>query len=264
MIHSRGTGARILVPFVILLYTEAIFTNEFTDKNDAPGKETFSADHEVAGTDFRQYSVFDENADNEAFSGFDDSDDVDEEDAFTVLDEPEEDVTLTDQIYDWLDVIATALIAVVLIFSMVFRVATIEGSSMEETLFSNEKVVISNVGYTPKRGDVVVIYRETGEPPIIKRVIAVAGEKVDIVDGYVYVNDERIDEPYLTQMTAKREPGTKFPLTVESGKVFVLGDNRLVSNDSRSLDIGLVDEKNILGHAFIRIFPFNKFGGIKK
>ncbi len=262
MIHSRGTGSHILVPFVILLITEAIFTDEYTDRNDTLDNEGFSGDQMVEDDDFQQFFVSDESADNETVSNFDESDNANN--AFTVLDEPNENVTLTDQIFDWLDVIATALIAVVLIFSMVFRVATIEGSSMEETLFSNEKVVISNVGYTPKHGDVVVIYRDTGEPPIIKRVIAVAGEKVDILDGYVYVNDKKIDEPYLTQMTSKREPGTKFPLTVESGKVFVLGDNRLVSNDSRSLDIGLVDEKNILGHAFIRIFPFNKFGGIKK
>ncbi len=100
--------------------------------------------------------------------------------------------TVVVQVFEWLDVLVTALIAVVIIFSLIFRVATIDGTSMESTLHGGEKVIITNVGYEPQRGDVVVVYREN-DKPIIKRVIAVAGETVEIrPDGNVYIDGTKL------------------------------------------------------------------------
>ena len=183
--------------------------------------------------------------------------------------------TLKNDVFEWLDVVVTALIAVVIIFSFVFRVATIEGDSMLDTLHSGEKVIISGFNYTAKAGDIVVISRNadnsvegsiTGQKPIIKRVIATENQTVDIDDetGAVYVDGKKLNETYLSVTeTHSREGEVEFPVIVPEGCVFVLGDNRAVSLDSRFLrigDCGMVDTRYILGEAVFRIFPFNKIG----
>ena len=163
------------------------------------------------------------------------------------------------------------MIAVVLIFSFVFRVATIDGPSMQDTLWNGEKVIITNLAYTPKAGDIVVVSRnksnsltEESELPIIKRIIATEGQVVDIdfVKGEVYVDG--VKENYVDVPTNLRYDIT-FPVTVDEGCVFVLGDNRNDSLDSRASWIGnngMIDTRYILGHAIFRIYPFNKIGGI--
>lgn len=180
-------------------------------------------------------------------------------------------------LFDWVDTVVIALISVVIIFTFFFRIATIVGPSMQNTLYSGERVVISNLFYEPKYGDIVVISRNInnnfdkpiqGNEPIIKRVIATEGQYVDIdfAEGIVYVG------PDLAHMTPLKEPYTKapttryfdveFPLYVEEGRVFVLGDNRNDSLDSRDSSIGIVDERYILGKAICRIWPFDRIGGI--
>lgn len=173
--------------------------------------------------------------------------------------------------FDWLEVVVTAMIAVVLIFSFVFRVATIDGPSMEDTLFEDEKVIITNLAYKPKAGDIVVVSRnksnsltEESELPIIKRIIATEGQVVDIdfVKGEVYVDG--VKENYVDVPTNLRYDIT-FPVTVDEGCVFVLGDNRNDSLDSRASWIGnngMIDTRYILGHAIFRIYPFDRIGGI--
>ncbi len=163
------------------------------------------------------------------------------------------------------------MIAVVLIFSFVFRVATIEGPSMKNTLFDGEKVIITNFAYQPKVGDIVVISRnksnspnEQSELPIIKRIIASEGQVVDIdfVKGKVYVDG--VEEKFVDVPTTLRYDIT-FPVTVDEGCVFVLGDNRNDSLDSRASWIGnngMIDTRYILGHAIYRIYPLSKIGGI--
>lgn len=175
------------------------------------------------------------------------------------------------ELFDWLEVIVTAMIAVVLIFSFVFRVATIDGDSMKNTLYNGEKVIITNFAYTPKVGDIVVISRnlnnsatEQSDLPIIKRIIATEGQTVDIdfVKGEVYVDGVR--EKYVNVPTNLKYD-IVFPVTVDEGCVFVLGDNRNDSLDSRASWIGnngMIDTRYILGHAVIRIFPFDKIGGL--
>lgn len=178
-------------------------------------------------------------------------------------------------IFDWLEVLVHAIIAVVICFSFFFRIATIDGKSMENTLFHGEKVIITNLFYEPKAGDIVVISRNKensvftingSNTAIIKRVIALEGQTVDIdfVEGIVYVDGIALDEPY-TKTPTNEKYEVDFPVTVDEGCVFVLGDNRNESLDSRSSqigDYGMVDTRYILGHAVFRVLPFDKMGGL--
>lgn len=179
------------------------------------------------------------------------------------------------EIFDWIEVLVHAILAVVLCFSFLFRIATIEGNSMKETLHNGEKVIITNLFYTPKVGDIVVVSRNTensvftmndSNKPIIKRIIATEGQTVDIdfEEGIVYVDGIALDEPY-TRTPTNLKYDIVFPVTVDEGCVFVLGDNRNDSLDSRSSQIGeygMVDTRYILGHAVCRIFPLDKIGGL--
>ncbi len=176
-------------------------------------------------------------------------------------------------LFDWIEVLVHAIIAVVICFSFLFRIATIDGPSMENTLHDGEKVIITNLFYEPQAGDIVVVSRNKensvytmneSNTPIIKRIIALEGQTVDIDfdEGIVYVDGIALDEPYTkTPTTRKRE--IDFPVTVDEGCVFVLGDNRNDSLDSRSSQIGeygMIDTRYILGHAVFRILPFEKIG----
>ena len=182
-------------------------------------------------------------------------------------------------VFDWLDIIVSAVIAVIIIFCFLFRVVTIQGESMENTLYNNEKVIITNIFYEAKQGDIVVISRNTHnsatevtQGPIIKRVIATEGQYVDIdfEKGKVYVgydlaNMVELQEPYTKTLTT-RKADVEFPVYVDKGCVFVLGDNRNESMDSRYSSIGdngLIDTRYILGHAVFRIFPLDRMGGLK-
>ena len=177
-------------------------------------------------------------------------------------------------VFEWLEVIVTAMVAVIVVFTLVFKVVTIDGGSMRETLQDGDKVIISNLFYTPKRGDVVVISRNIdnsydveSQAPIIKRVIATEGQIVDIdfQSGIVYVDGVALDEPYARTPT-NLAYDIRFPVKVDDGCVFVLGDNRNDSHDSRSSFIGnngMIDTRYILGKAIVRIFPFDEMGGLE-
>jgi signal peptidase I len=181
--------------------------------------------------------------------------------------------------FEWLDVIIISVLAVVLLFTFIFRIVSIDGDSMNDTLIDGERVIISNLFYTPKRGDIVVISRNTdnridrdSEEPIIKRVIATEGQLVDIdfTTGKVYVDGQLLDEPYIKdyaieQYSTVDSYGVQFPLRVEENCVFVMGDNRRESLDSRSPQIGnngQINTKYILGRAILRVYPFNKIGAL--
>ena len=165
-------------------------------------------------------------------------------------------------IIDVVECVVTVIVFFILLFTFVARQSVVVGSSMNPTLYDGERIVISNLFYTPRRGDVVVIRKQSAlQEPFIKRVIATEGETVDIDfdAGVVYVDGMALQEDYTLEPTYIREHFTG-PVTVPEGCVFVMGDNRNDSKDSRWSTIGCVDTRFILGKAAIRVLPFSKFG----
>ncbi len=165
-------------------------------------------------------------------------------------------------IVEWMEALLFAFALIVLLYTFLFRIVTVSGTSMEKTLQWNDRVIVSCLAYQPQHGDIIVVdsYTDYGEP-LVKRVIAVGGDVVDINErtGTVSVNGGILDEPYVhDDMTLLHD--VAFPLTVPEGYVFLLGDNRGVSLDSRSSEVGLIDERDILGKVILRIFPFDKIG----
>ena len=154
------------------------------------------------------------------------------------------------------------LVAILLVFFLVFRVIVVSGISMNMTLVDGDYLLlVNNIFYVePEQGDIIVASKDTfknGEP-IIKRVIATEGQWVDIdfETGIVYVNGNPLDEPY-TNTPTNLDEGVSFPLMVDDGCVFALGDNRNSSKDSRSLEIGQIDKREILGRAIFLFLPGN-------
>ena len=166
--------------------------------------------------------------------------------------------------YDWIKCIIFAISIVVICLTFVFRLVDVEGSSMDDTLATKDKVIVTNLFYTPKTNDIIVIsHGEEYANPIIKRVIATEGQSIEldyendriIVDGVV------LEEAYIDDSTFGGNYGDNvIPEIIPEGKIFVMGDNRKVSLDSRSKEIGLIDEENVIGKAQFVAFPFNDFG----
>ena len=156
--------------------------------------------------------------------------------------------------------IISVLLLFMLVYILCFRVVVVVGSSMYDTLIHGDRLVLlSNVFYNePKRGDIIVASKDSfrnGEC-IVKRVIATEGQEVDIdfARGIVYVDGEALEEDYLFSETKLYE-GVNFPLVVDEGCLFVMGDNRMDSKDSRSTEIGLIDKREVLGKAVFLLFP---------
>ena len=176
--------------------------------------------------------------------------------------------------YEWIDCAVITIIAILLVFTFLFNQVKIEGGSMNPTLMDEERVIVSDVLYTPEYGDIIVISSEVyDDTPIIKRVIATEGQWVDIFDGVVSVGNtkdtmkpvgsEFVGDIYTESVMSGGIYGFhKYPIQVPENHVFVLGDNRSVSLDSRTTDVGFVSEDQILGKALYRIYPFDRFGSI--
>lgn len=154
------------------------------------------------------------------------------------------------------------LAAVLLVFTFFVRMSRVEGRSMYPTLVNHDQMLLlSNIWYSsPQRGDIVVArIPEFSDEPIVKRVIALEGDTVDIdfVSGTVYVNGQALEEPYIFSPTYNDfgADGITYPLTVDKGHVFLMGDNRNDSYDSRYCGIGQVDERCILGKVFFLTVP---------
>ncbi len=161
--------------------------------------------------------------------------------------------------YEWVQALVCSVLAVVLLFSFVIRLIGVDGHSMVPTLQDGDRLLVLNSALCGdcEPGDIVVLRKESFLPePIVKRVIAVGGQVVDIDfgSGTVFVDGVRLHEEYISDKTF-REEGTAFPLTVPEGSVFVLGDNRNHSNDSRDARLGTVDERYIIGRAVFLAFP---------
>lgn len=166
-------------------------------------------------------------------------------------------------LYSSVGVIVAIFVAAVLLFSFVFVIAEVNGSSMFPTLKDGEKLLVSKISQDYEYGDIVVISKPDSETPLIKRIIATEHQEIyiDFDAGQVYVDGILLDEPYIFQPT-NVSGNVKFPITVPEGCVFVLGDNRNDSKDSRYLDIGMIDTRWIVGKAQLRILPLNKFGPV--
>lgn len=186
-----------------------------------------------------------------------------EKDVMTLEEKPEE-KSMGREILEWIVTILAAFAIAMLIKSFIFTIALVDGESMMPTLNNGDRLVVWRLGYQPQRGDIIVL-QQAGKKPYIKRIIAVEGDTVDIDFNLhtVKVNGEILDENYILEPIA-RSGDMIFPLTVDKDCVFVLGDNRNNSTDSRFSSVGQVMDEDIMGKATIRLFPFTDFGSVYK
>lgn len=199
------------------------------------------------------------------------------------------------EIWEWVYTLGIAVIIALVIKGFFFDIVRVDGSSMHPTLVNNDRLIVTKLAYTPKQGDIIILdsayknreeYYDTlaekkGEEKLsfldktvewfklpsslkskyyVKRVIALPGQTVDLVNGKVYVDGEMLDEPYYDGTTSSIDPKVEYPLTVSEDCVFVMGDNRNHSKDSRSSELGEVPFDAILGKSQIRIWPLNEIG----
>lgn len=182
-------------------------------------------------------------------------------------------------ILDLLETVFISVFAVTLIFTYLLRISTVKGTSMQNTLLPDDRVIAAVLPLSHEPGDIVIVNadeavllnddgslrRERGlNKQIVKRIIAVGGQTVDIdfERGTVIVDGVTLDEEYITGLTHLDEGAFtgKYPLEIPEGYVFVMGDNRTVSKDSRSSEVGLVSEDNIVGEVIFRLTPLDRFG----
>ena len=178
------------------------------------------------------------------------------------------------ELIDYVEIFVFAVCAVLLVFSFFVRVCRVDGPSMNNTLIHNEILITSNISYKPQQSDIIVFHqtneqRNVFNEPIVKRVIATEGHfvKIDFENSIVYVSgDDAFDaSDILDESEYVFIDGGRYYMNgtmetyVPEGKIFVMGDNRNHSSDSRSESIGLVDTRRVLGKVVLRIFPFEKF-----
>ncbi|MBQ7740825.1 MAG: signal peptidase I [Eubacterium sp.] len=203
------------------------------------------------------------------------------------------------EVWEWVYTLAIAIAIAFSIKFFVFDIVRVDGSSMYPTLENNDRLIVTKLGYTPHQGDIVIldstykkrevyfdkVAKEQGKDSLnfidkffaerngmpselqtkyyVKRVIALPGQTVDLVDGYVYVDGEKLDEPYYDGKTTSIDASVQYPITVEDNCVFVMGDNRNHSKDSRSSDLGQVPYGALLGKSQLRVWPLNNMGVTK-
>ena len=171
-------------------------------------------------------------------------------------------------IFEWAQGVACTIIIFVFIFTLLFRFVGVDGPSMTPTLNDGDRLIINRLFYEPAVGDIVVISRDFAyggsvNDPMIKRIIAIGGQEVYIDDaGRVFVDGNFFEENYILTNDIFLFGDFSYPLYIPEGYVFVLGDNRNNSLDSRFKEIGLVDTRAILGNAVIRFMPLNYFGTV--
>lgn len=196
------------------------------------------------------------------------------------------------EIFEWFYTILIAFVIAFLIKAFLFDFVIVEGPSMKPTLMNGDRLIITKLGYEPQQQDIIVLdsaYKSRDEyftslgidgsferaieyfklPKglkrryYVKRVIAMPGQTVDLIDGKVYVDGEKLDEEYYTGLTVAYDAMIQFPFTVSEDCIFVMGDNRPESKDSRSSSLGEVPIEAVEGKCIFRIFPFDSFGVIE-
>lgn len=186
-------------------------------------------------------------------------------------------------LYDLFEIMIVAVIAVLIIFTFVFRLCSVDGSSMYDTLEDGQQVITADLFYKPSQGDIVVFHMTSSQypslnKPLVKRVIGLPGQtvKIDFGTGIVTVDGVELKEDYIslldinlneigryTEKAQYNMSGNVFTVTVPEGYVFVMGDNRNNSLDSRYTAVGCVDIRRILGKVVLRVTPFGKFGTVE-
>lgn len=167
------------------------------------------------------------------------------------------------EVFEWIKVFALAVVFAFIITQFV-KPTLVRGDSMYSTLEDGDYLIINRMSYKfgeIKHGDIIVfesdLHQEDGtNKDLVKRVIGVAGDKVKIKDSKVYVNNKELNEPYIHNEITEGDIDTVVP----ENSVFVLGDNREISLDSRYEEVGFINESDILGKVFVRLYPFNKIG----
>ncbi|MBR6702780.1 MAG: signal peptidase I [Clostridia bacterium] len=180
--------------------------------------------------------------------------------------EPEKESSLLSPVFDIVSIVCTAAVIVAVAFIFFFRTVGVSGDSMFPTLHDGDRLILSAFVTQPKYGDIVVTCQPSAysyvESTLVKRVIATEGQTVDIdfEKGIVYIDGKELDEPYLIEenRTHERESFSS-PVTVPEGYIFVMGDNRNNSTDSRDFRVGLIREEYVMGKALFRIAPLGKF-----
>ena len=173
--------------------------------------------------------------------------------------------------FEWVDSFVISFVAVVIIFTLFLGKVKVDGESMMDTLIDEDQLIITNFRYNPEKGDIVIVSRNPenkvdkdfnqSRQPIVKRVIATEGDTIEITpEGKVLLNDKELDEPYIKDYevnlgTPQEHLCTK--QTVPEGRIFVMGDNRHNSHDSRKNDIWMIDKRYVLGKVLFRVFPFD-------
>ena len=169
-------------------------------------------------------------------------------------------------LYDWIQSLMVELVICVSLFIFAVRVIDVSGSSMVPTLRDGDKMIVSDLFYKPKYGDIVVFKTDQYDPDraLVKRVIATEGQEIslDFDRGVVHINGSPIEEDYIAELTTTKLDFIG-PQTVPEGCVFVMGDNRNASTDSRKKEIVMVDERMILGRAYYVVFPLSEMSRIQ-
>lgn len=181
-------------------------------------------------------------------------------------------------ILELIEIMSMSIVVVILVFTFIGRLSTVDGSSMNNTLTDGDRVIITNLFYTPQNGDIIVFQQADGyfKTPLVKRVIAKGGDtlRIDFSSWKVYVNGELVDEPYVNKdmfnsmksedyfSVYKQYLDVTGTMTIPEGYVFAMGDNRNHSSDSRYEGVKLVSVNDIMGKLILRIAPISEFGKV--
>ncbi len=187
------------------------------------------------------------------------------------FEETKEKKSMGKEIFEWVQAIVVALVIAMFLRTYIFTLVDVSGSSMVPTLHNNDKLFVWRLGYQPEVGDIVIFRPAANEnTPYVKRVIATEGQSVDIqfnpAEGHadVFVDGVKLEEDYINEKIDYTRMGDgKYPCIVPDDCMFVLGDNRNNSSDSRMRSVGMVSRDSVIGKAVVRIWPFSAIGGLK-